>query len=262
MTKNKIFFISDTHLGLYPPDRSLEREKLLVRWLDEIKDEAAEIFLLGDIFDFWHEYKHVVPKGFTRFLGKLSEIADSGTKLNFFTGNHDIWAYGYFESEFGAPIFHKPVIREINGMKLFLAHGDGIGPGDLGYKLLKGIFRNRVLQWLFARLHPNFAMWIGKTWSKSSRYSKGIVAEDFAGDKRELQIVFAKEKLRSEFYDLFIFGHRHIPWDIRIGKKSRVINLGDWISNFTYGVLEGKDFSLKQYQGNGDNILKVSYDLD
>jgi UDP-2,3-diacylglucosamine hydrolase len=262
VTKHKIYFISDLHLGLYPEEKSLEREKLVVRWLDEIKTQAAELYLMGDIFDFWHEYKHVVPRGYIRFLGKLSELADSGTKICFFTGNHDIWSYGYFKSELGAEIHNNPISRKLNGLTFFLAHGDGLGSGDFGYKLLKRIFHNRILQWLFSRLHPNFAIWIGKTWSRKSRYAKGIVAEDFAGEHGELQIVFSKNELKYRHYDLFIFGHRHIPWDIKLGEKSRVINLGDWIYSYTFGELDGKDFTLKQFHGDGKNIIYESYPLE
>lgn len=262
MSKQYIYFISDAHLGLHPAGKSLEREKLLVQWLDEIKDKAAELYLLGDIFDFWHEYKHVVPKGFIRFLGKLSELYDNGTKLYFFSGNHDIWSYNYLKTELGTEIYHKPLIKELNGLRFFLAHGDGLGPGEFGYKLLKSIFRNKILQFLFARLHPNFALWVGKTWSKNSRYSKGIVAEDFAGEKKELQIVFAKQILKKEHFDFFIFGHRHIPFDVQLGDKSRVVNLGDWIYSFTYGILNGSHFELKQYKGKGENIIRQRYELD
>ncbi len=262
MSKQYIYFISDAHLGLHPAEKSLEREKLLVQWLDEIKDKAAELYLLGDIFDFWHEYKHVVPKGFIRFLGKLSELYDNGTKLYFFSGNHDIWSYNYLKTELGTEIYHKPLIKELNGLRFFMAHGDGLGPGEFGYKLLKSIFRNKILQFLFARLHPNFALWVGKTWSKNSRYSKGIVAEDFAGEKKELQIVFAKQMLKKEHFDVFIFGHRHIPFDVQLGDKSRVVNLGDWIYSFTYGILNGSHFELKQYKGKGENIIRQRYELD
>jgi UDP-2,3-diacylglucosamine hydrolase len=261
VSRDKIFFISDVHLGLHPKEKSFVREKLLVSWLDEIKNEAAELYLLGDIFDFWHEYRHVVPKGFTRFLGKLAEVGDNGTKLYFFSGNHDVWAYNYFRTEFGAEIHHKPLVCELKGYRFFLSHGDGVGPGDYGYKLLKAIFRNRILQFLFARLHPNFALWLGKAWSKNSRYSKGIVAEEFAGENGELQIAFAKQILRKEHFDFFIFGHRHIPYDIQLGQKTRVINLGDWIYSFTYGVLDDNGFELKQYRGSGDNIIRESYSL-
>jgi UDP-2,3-diacylglucosamine hydrolase len=254
--RDKYYFVSDVHLGLYPIEKSKLREKMLVRWLDTIKDDAVELFLVGDIFDFWHEHKHVVPKGFVRFLGKLSELVDSGVKIHFFTGNHDIWAYGYFEEELNIKILHKPLVREIGGKKFFIAHGDGLGPGDWGYKLLKWTFRNKVLQWLFSRLHPNFSMWIGKSWSKSSRYSKGIVAEEYAGENKEMQLIFARDTLKEDFYDYFIFGHRHIPFDLKIGSESRVINLGDWIYSFTYAVFDGKEIELKQFEGKSDNILR------
>lgn len=260
VSKNKKYFISDIHLGLPPAEDSLKREKLLVKWLDEIKDHAEELYLLGDIFDFWHEYKHVVPKGFVRFLGKLSELTDNGTKLYFFSGNHDIWAYNYFRTELGAEIHHKPLVGEFNGARYFLAHGDGLGPGDPGYKLLKSIFRNRISQFLFARLHPNFALWLGKTWSKNSRYAKGIVAKEFAGEEKEQQLIFAKRMLKKEHFDVFIFGHRHIPFDIQISEKSRVINLGDWIYSFTYGILDNNRFELLPYQGNGENIIRKKFE--
>jgi UDP-2,3-diacylglucosamine hydrolase len=259
MSKDKIYFISDAHLGLHPKAKSDIREKLLVSWLDEIKNEAAELYMLGDIFDFWHEYRYVVPRGFTRFLGKLAELSDAGTKLYFFTGNHDIWAYTYFKKELSAEIHHKSLIRELKGYRFFLSHGDGLGPGDYGYKILKAIFRNKVLQFLFARLHPNFALWLGKTWSKNSRYSKGIAAEEFAGEKGELQIIFARKTLQREHFDFFLFGHRHIPYDVKLGDNCRVINLGDWIYSYTYGILDDKGFELKQYRGNGENIVRESY---
>ena len=243
------------HLGLHPENKSRVREKKLVNWLDEIREEVKALYLMGDIFDFWHEYRHVVPKGFTRFLGRLADLADEGVQLHFFTGNHDIWAYGYFEKELGARIYHKPVVHELNGLRFFLAHGDGLGPGDHGYKLLKWIFHNRFLQFLFARLHPNFALWLGKAWSKKSRYAKGIVAEEFAGEDNELQLLFAREKIKTGHFDFFVFGHRHIPFDISIAENTRVINLGDWIYSFTYGVLEDGHFTLRQFQGDGKNIL-------
>lgn len=259
--KKKIYFISDVHLGLYPQEKSRERERLVVQWLDEIKDDTAELYLMGDIFDFWHEYKHVVPKGFSRFLGKLSEFSEMGIKMYFFSGNHDVWSYGYFEEEFGIKIYHMPLIKEINGLKFFLAHGDGLGPGDYGYKILIRIFRSKFMQFLFSRLHPNFALWLGKSWSKKSRYSKGIVAENFSGKEGELQLVFAKQELQKTTYDFFIFGHRHIPWDIQLGEKARVINLGDWIYSYTYGELDGQQFTLKQYQGGKGDPIRTNYPL-
>ena len=255
--QHKIYFISDVHLGLHPQERSDEREKILVNWLDSIKEDATELYLMGDIFDFWHEYKRVVPRGFIRFLGKIAELSDKGVLLHFFTGNHDVWVYDYLPKELGLTVYRKPVIREINGFRFFLAHGDGLGRGELGYKMLKGIFTNRILQWLFARLHPNSAVGFGLRWSKSSRYAKGIIAEPYNGDEKELQVVFAKDKIKTEHFDYFVFGHRHVPFDIKISDSSRVINLGDWINNFTYGVFDGRQFELKSiFSENEKNIYR------
>jgi UDP-2,3-diacylglucosamine hydrolase len=245
LSGNKYYFISDAHLGLHPAELSREREKILVRWLDNIKSDVAELFLVGDIFDFWHEYKQVVPKGFIRFLGKLAEISDMGARIHFFTGNHDLWVYDYLPKEIGMQVYRKHIIREINGLRLFIGHGDGLGSGDTGYKLLKSIFTNKTLQWLFARIHPNFALWFGHKWSKNSRYAKGIVADPYRGDEKELQVIFAREKLKTDHFDYFIFGHRHVPFEIQIGEKSKVINLGDWINNFSYAVIEGNKLELK-----------------
>lgn len=216
---------------------------MLVDWLDGIQTEISELYLLGDIFDFWHEYKHVVPRGFTRFLGKLAQLADKGVRLHYFTGNHDIWVYDYLPQEIGLTLYRDPVIREIQGKRFYIGHGDGIDEGDTGYKLMKWGFTNKVLQWLFARIHPNASMAFGKRWSKSSRYAKGIVADPYRGNDQEMQVIFARKTLEKEHFDFFLFGHRHIPFDVRIG-NSRVVNLGDWINNFTYAVWNGKDLEL------------------
>ena len=254
--RKKIYFFSDVHLGLYPPDKSFRREKLLVNWLDGIKEDVAELYLLGDIFDFWHEYRHVVPRGYARFLGKLAGLADQGVKLHYFTGNHDLWVYDYLPAEIGVTLYRHHITREIDGRRFFIGHGDGLGPGDRSYKIMKGAFANKVLQWLFARIHPNVSMAFGKRWSKSSRYAKGIVAESYKGDDKEFQVVFARETLKKEHYDYFLFGHRHIPFDVHIG-NSRVINLGDWISNFTYAVWDGEELMLQSiYPEKDKDILR------
>jgi len=242
----KIYFASDVHLGLYPQDKSREREKIFVRWLEEVRKDATEIYLLGDIFDYWYEYKKVVPRGFTRTLGKLAEITDGGIPVHFFTGNHDVWVFDYLKEELGLIIHHDPIQVELQGRKFFLAHGDGLGPGDLGFKILKWAFRNKVLQWLYSHLHPDFTMRFAHWWSKKSRYSKGI-AEAFQGEERELQLLFAREKLKEEYFDYFVFGHRHVPMDINLNEKSRMINLGEWIFSFTYAVFDGTDLKLKQF---------------
>lgn len=252
-----IYFISDVHLGLYPAEKSAERERILVAWLDSIKEDAAELFLLGDIFDFWHEYKHVVPRGFTRFLGKLSELSDAGVKLHLFTGNHDVWIYDYLPSEIGLILHREHISCERGGKRFFIGHGDGLGPWDKGYKILKWAFTNRFLQFLFARIHPNAALGFGKKWSKSSRYAKGIIAEGYKGDDVEFQVRFAKEFIQKEHIDYFVFGHRHVPFDVRIAENSRVINVGDWIVNYTFAVWNSQTFEIHSiYPENEEKILR------
>ncbi|MCK4664945.1 MAG: UDP-2,3-diacylglucosamine diphosphatase [Bacteroidales bacterium] len=248
--KKNIYFASDAHLGLPNYQKSLFREKLLVKWLDEIKNDAKEIYLLGDMFDFWYEYKQVVPRGFTRFLGKIAEIVDSGIPVHLFTGNHDIWIFDYLPTETGVILHRKPIVKTLNGKKFYLAHGDGLGPYDKGYKLLKKIFTNPVLQWLFSRLHPNFAIGLGHLWSNNSRFAKGLKAEKYKGDDKEWLYLYAKSLLKKEHFDYFVFGHRHILVERQIGSKSRFINLGDWITNFSYGVFDGENFELKKYTKN------------
>ncbi|MEA2106676.1 MAG: UDP-2,3-diacylglucosamine diphosphatase [Bacteroidota bacterium] len=249
MIKNKkIYFASDAHLGFPTYEKSLEREKLFVKWLDEIKSDAQEIYLLGDIFDFWFEYKKVIPRGFTRFLGKISEITDQGIAVYFFTGNHDIWITDYLPKETGVILHRKPVTKTINGKKFFLAHGDGLGPGDKGYKRLKKIFTNPILHWLFSRLHPNTAFKIAHKWSNSSREAKGLVAENFKGVDKENLVIYAKEKLKHEHFDYMIFGHRHIPIDVKFNDNCQFINLGDWLTHFTYAVFDGDKLELKKFK--------------
>ncbi|MBN1252645.1 MAG: UDP-2,3-diacylglucosamine diphosphatase [Bacteroidales bacterium] len=241
----KIYFASDLHLGLPNFEKSLKREKLFVKWLDEIKKDAAEIYLLGDIFDFWHEWKRAAPQGFVRMLGKLAEISDSGIPIHLFTGNHDIWIYDYLPREIGVILHRKEYIIENSGKKIFMAHGDGLGPGDFSYKLLKKIFTNKFLQWCFKRLHPDFALWIGHSWSSNRRMTERYPV--FHGIDNEWLISYSKKKLEKEHFDYFIFGHRHLPGVHDISEKSKYINLGDWLSNFTYGVFDGEKFELKKY---------------
>ncbi len=242
--RKKIYFISDAHLGLYPAEKSAEREKLLLSWLNGIRQDASELYLLGDIFDFWHEYRHVVPRGYTRLLGKLAELSDGGIRLHYFTGNHDIWITDYLPSEIGMTLYRHHVFREIDGYRFYIGHGDGLGSGETGYRLMKAAFTNKALQWIFARLHPDTAMAFGKWWSRKSRYSKGVTAEPYRGDDNEKQVLFARQFLVREPVDFFIFGHRHIPFDVRVGQNCRVVNLGDWISHFTYAVWDGKELQL------------------
>jgi len=245
----KIYFASDFHLGAPDYESSLKRERLIVSWLDDIKEDATEIYLLGDIFDFWFEYKYVAPKGFVRLLGKIAEITDSGIPVYFFTGNHDMWMFDYLPCELNITLIREHIIKEWNGKKFFIGHGDGIGPGDYKYKFIKAVFANPVCQWLFARIHPNLAFWIANYWSRNSR----IATEElkFLGEDNEYQIIFAKEKLKTEHFDYFIFGHRHIPNDIELEDNSRYINLGDWILHNSYAVFDGNDLELMFYEEGG-----------
>ena len=247
-TENKkIYFVSDCHLGIPDKTKSLEREKKLVMWLDTIKSDASELFILGDLFDFWFEYKTVIPRGYVRLLGKLAELTDSGIKIHMFTGNHDMWMFNYFPEELGIEIIRQPVETERNGLKLMIGHGDGLGPDDYGYKFIKKVFANKLCQWLFARLHPNFAIGMGLFFSRRSRLARGDSDYEYKGDDKERLLVYTKEILKQKHFDLFIFGHRHYPLDMIIGENSHYINLGDWIYNFTYGVLDGKEFFLKKW---------------
>lgn len=245
MTKTKIYFASDIHLGLPSIEEGRDREMLFVKWLDTIKHDAKEVFLVGDIFDFWYEYKRVIPKGFTRVLGKIAELTDSGVPVHFFTGNHDVWMFGYFEQELGVKIHRNPIVREFDGKSFFIGHGDGLGHGDYGYKLLKGIFTSKVLQWMFSRLHPNFALWLGNKWSVSSRYSKDITYQ-FRGDD-ELITRFARQTLLNQHYDYFVFGHWHAPTIHPLGSGSSLVMLGDWIVNNTYSVWDGQKMNLCRF---------------
>lgn len=245
MNKEKIYFISDMHLGLYPAAKSREREKVLVEWLHSIKEEMKELYLLGDIFDYWFEFRKVVPRGFVRFLGTLAELADSGVKIHFFIGNHDIWTFNYLQQEIGLTIHTENYIFEKSGKKFFIGHGDGLGKKEFGYRLMNRCFKNKFLQWCFSRVHPNLNLQLGLWWSKQSRYAKGLVAEPFKGVDKEDQTIYAKKILQKDFFDYFIFGHRHLPYDVKINDKTRVLNTGDWISYFTYTVFDGESLSLK-----------------
>lgn len=244
---NKAYFASDMHLGLYPLSNSFEREKTIVRWLNHISGNVQVLFLLGDVFDFWHEYKKVAPRGFIRFLGKLAELADKGVEIHLFTGNHDLWIFDYLPKEIGLKVHYSHESFSINGKKFFIGHGDDLNPRDYGYRILKGIFTSKTLQWLFARIHPNTAMAFGQAWSKSSRYSKGI-AEKFMGEEKESQIVFARKYLTLHQVDFFIFGHRHICLDFSLNHQARLINLGEWIQANSYACFDGNELELRYFK--------------
>lgn len=227
-------------------DQSKVREQHIISWLDFIKRDAAELYLVGDIFDFWFEYSTVVPKGYIRFLGKLAELADLGIKITLFKGNHDMWMFGYLKEELKAEIISNEKVINLNGKSIYIHHGDGLGPGDAKYKFLKKVFRSPLCQWLFARLHPNLGIGIAQRWSKHSRISNNA-EERFLGEENEWLVVYAKEILEQQHYDYFIFGHRHLPYDIQLKNSSRIINLGEWINYHTYAVWDGQEIKLEKW---------------
>ena len=243
---SKIYFASDLHLGVPNREKSLVREKLFVQWLDEIKNDAEAIYLVGDIFDFWFEYKKAVPKGYVRLLGKLAEISDSGIPIHIFTGNHDMWLFDYLKDEINARIYREPIEISMKGKRFFISHGDGLGPGDNGYKLIKKIFKNKLCQWLFERIHPNLGISIAQYWSKKSRIANGEKDESFHGEKEWLT-QFCKEKMKTIEVDYFIFGHRHLPLEVDLGNNTIYINLGEWVNYNSYAVFDGKRLELKRY---------------
>jgi UDP-2,3-diacylglucosamine hydrolase len=249
-TGNKLYFASDFHLGTGTYASSRQREDRLVRWLDTIKADAAEIFLMGDVFDFWFEYSTVIPKGYIRLQGKLAELSDAGIKVYFFKGNHDMWVFDYFEKELGATIVSDEFILEANRKRFFLHHGDGLGEGDGAYKLLKNFFRSKFCQWLFARLHPNLGIGIANHWSKKSR---------LAGNKREGERFVAREETWAKNYadtlfkehghfDYVIMGHRHFPVMIDINKDTKYVNLGEWVNFTSYAKFDGEKLELLHFE--------------
>lgn len=252
MKTTKLYFASDFHLGIPDRESSLKREKLIVAWLDKVKNDADEIFLMGDVFDFWFEYKFVVPKGYTRLLGKLAEITDAGISVHLFRGNHDVWAFDYLKEELNIELHRSAVVREFDGKKFFLAHGDGLGPGDNGYKFLKKVFEFKPNQFLFKWLHPDIGARLGLYFSKKSR-----LANIYKEGKKENQIMIEDEMLyqyslrkheQMPDVDYFIFGHRHIPMQVNLGESSEMIILGDWLTHFSYGVFENGKMRLEYFK--------------
>jgi UDP-2,3-diacylglucosamine hydrolase len=241
----KVYFLSDFHLGVPSAEASLTRERKIVEFLQDIRKDAAVIFIVGDLFDFWYEYKKVVPKGFVRILGKMAEITDSGIPIHFFVGNHDMWMSGYFEKELNIPVYHEPRVFEFNNKKFYVGHGDGLGPGDHGYKFIKKLFRNRICQGLFGMLPPYIGMGIAHYFSRSSRAATGGADEKFLGEDKEWLIAYSRDVLKKEHYDYFIFGHRHLPIDFTLKDGVRYINLGDWIRYYSYAVFDGESLELK-----------------
>ena len=253
--EKKVYFASDFHFGIPDHDSSLQRERLFVEWLETARQDASEIFLMGDIFDFWFEYQTVIPRGYVRLLGKLAEITDSGIRVHLFRGNHDMWAFDYLNKEVRIEIHRDPEIREFGNKVFYLAHGDGLGPGDHGYKFIKKVFQNRFNQWAFRWLHPDIGIAMARYWSRQSRYAN-LVNENEAERNKEIILsrlsVHSREILETHpLIDYFIYGHWHYPLDLPLTERCRQITLGDWITHFTYSVFDGGDLHLIHYPGTG-----------
>ena len=255
MQGKKIYFASDFHLGVDAKLTSQEREKKIVRWLDFIQHDAHEIYLVGDVFDFWFEYRSVIPKGYVRLFGKLAELRDQGIPIFFFTGNHDMWMFRYFETEFGIPIIREPIVKEWNGRNFFIGHGDGLGPGDYGYKFIKKVFANKICQFLFGMIHPNLGVGLANFWSQKSRAVSPAVLK-FLGEKKEWLVQFCDDKVEELGVDYFIFGHRHLPIDYTLNNgTSRYINIGEWMHACSYGVFDGKDVTIQFFENEEGEVF-------
>lgn len=247
-TPKKIYFASDQHFGAPTSEKSKPREKLFITWLDSIKNDAEAIFLLGDLFDFWFEYTKVVPKGFIRVLGKLAELSDSGIKIHFFVGNHDLWMKDYFETELNITIYRKPTEFTFNNKLFLIGHGDGLGPGDKGYKRMKKVFTNPFSNWFYKWLHPDIGVRLAQYLSVKNKLISGEEDIKFLGEENEWLVQYCKKKLTQKHYDFFVFGHRHLPLEITISENSKYINTGDWINHFTYAVFESENLTIKTFK--------------
>lgn len=243
-----VYFLSDAHLGSLAIPHQRMQERRLVRFLDSIKEKAAAIYLLGDMFDFWYEYKYVVPKGYTRFLGKVSELTDSGVEVHYFTGNHDIWLRDYFERECGMTVHRVPITTEIYGKLFYLGHGDGLDAADKKYLALRALFHSRVAQFLFSALHPRWAIWLGMEWARHSRLKRGDDGDWAYRGESEPTALFAREYLKTHpEINYFIFGHRHAEADVQLSDTARLLIAGDWFSKFTYITFDGDSLTMRNY---------------
>ncbi len=244
--RDKIYFASDFHLGVPSKEKSRQREAQLVQWLTTISADAKEVYLLGDLFDFWYEYQTVVPKGFVRFQAKIAELCDAGIQVHIFIGNHDMWMFKYFEEELGAKMHRKPLRVEFSGKQFLIGHGDGLGPGDGAYKIIKKVFANPLCIWLFKWIHPDIGVGLANFWSGRSRKSNEQADEQYFGDDNEWLLLYCKEVVKTEKTDYFIFGHRHLAMDKDVDGNARYINLGSWFKTPHYAVWNGTDLELKK----------------
>ncbi len=249
LSNSKIYFASDFHLGSPDYASSLEREKMLVSWFNDVQNDAAAIVLVGDIFDFWFEYKRVIPRGFTRLLGKIAELTDSGIPVIFFTGNHDLWMFNYFQQELNVTVYDKPQLIAMNGKRVLVGHGDGLGAGDWSYKILKWIFTSKINKWAFARLHPNFAFKIANYWSYKSRMKNNGEVDKFEPGTDYIYN-FCNSIEKNNHHDYYIFGHGHLPLEVPLNENSTYINLGEWIIDPHYASFDGEKVTLHRYEVN------------
>lgn len=243
-----MYFASDFHLGIPTKEESLVRERKIIRWLESIRHDAAHIFLVGDIFDFWYEYRKVIPKGFIRFQGKIAELVDAGIPITFFSGNHDIWMFDYFTEELGIPVYRRTQEVQINNLRLQVGHGDGLGPGDYSYKILQKLFESKFCQFLFSRIHPNFSLGFGHMWSMSRKKKHHYQAPPFIKKENEYIWHYCVAEEKKEHHDFYLFGHRHIPMKLEVGDQAHYINIGEWLWSCTYGVCDGNTVELLKFE--------------
>lgn len=239
----KYYFFSDVHLGFGSREVEKIKEKRLLKFLDKISIDAEKIYIVGDLFDCWIEYRKAVPKGYYRTLSKLNEITESGTEINFISGNHDFWTNTYLRDDVGL-ILHDKMETIIEGRKFYIIHGDGLSGNDIGYRLLKMVLRNRVNQFLYSCIHPDIGLTIAQSSSRKSRFHS---ADNSRGSKGMLD--FAKNKIHEGF-DFVVMGHYHKPQSTEIninGRSGYYITLGDWIENYTYGEFSSGEFRIRKY---------------
>jgi len=244
----KIYFSSDHHFGAPDFSSSKHREASFLDWMNKIESDAAHLFLVGDLFDFWFEYQKVVPKGFVRVLGKIAHFVDRGIQVHYFVGNHDLWMKDYFETEIGAKVYHNPYDFTFGKTRFYIGHGDGLGPNDKGYKRLKKVFTNPLAKRLFQGLHPDLGIRLGNYFSQKNKLLSGNQEAQFLGNDKEWLVQYAQRKLTQQHRDYFIFGHRHLPLEIDLTPTSKYINIGDWITHFTYAEFDGARVNLKEWK--------------
>ena len=261
MSKKYTYFASDFHLGAPNEFESLKREKEIVAWLNHIESTAECIYLVGDIFDFWFEYKHAIPKGFSRLQGKIAALTDSGIPIHFFYGNHDMWMFDYFKKELGVEIHSDDVQINIGTKKVYIAHGDGLGKGDNGYKIIKKLFRSRFCKWVFSRIHPNLGLALGNYFSRISRAKNSPLDKEFNGIENEWLYNYSQELNTKNNFDYFIYGHRHLPLKITF-ENSIYFNLGEWINYQTFGKFDGEKFELLQWKNGQEYPYKTIAEND